>query len=37
MRYEDKLIALQLTPGTCIAIAQLDEIDETLEFGAPLK
>ncbi len=37
MRHEKKLIALQLTPGTRIAVAELNEIHGPLEFGAPLE
>jgi hypothetical protein len=35
MRHEKQLIALHLTPGTGITVAELDEIDGPLEFDSP--
>jgi hypothetical protein len=37
MGHENKLIALQLTPGTRITVPQFNEIHGPLEFGAPLE
>src|SRR5260370_4563870 len=37
MRHEKELIALELTPGTRIAVAELDEIDGPFEFRSPLE
>jgi hypothetical protein len=33
---QEKLIALQLAPGTRIAVAEFNEIDRTIEFSSPL-